>query len=76
MLYAWHGIRMIKGGKLPDASGLPYLALAGVGVFSAIFHATLWVETQRCECHLRSLPYVHFFRVCLDTWQMLTLRPR
>jgi hypothetical protein len=40
---------MVRSGKMPEASWLPYLALGGVGVFSAAFHATLWVETQRCK---------------------------
>jgi hypothetical protein len=47
--YAYHGIRANGNRKDAILRNLPYLGIAGVGIGSAIFHATLKNYTQWCK---------------------------
>jgi len=49
LLYAYHGIKNNASRKDAILRNLPYLGLAGVGIGSALFHATLKNHTQWCD---------------------------
>ena len=52
VFYAIHGIRNNANRKDAILRNLPYLGIAGVGIGSAIFHATLKNYTQWCKSAL------------------------
>jgi len=54
VLYAYHGIKNNSNRKDAILRNLPYLGIAGVGIGSAIFHATLKNYTQWCKLILSS----------------------
>jgi len=49
VLYAYHGIKNNANRKDAVLRNLPYLGIAGVGIGSAIFHATMKYYTQWCK---------------------------
>jgi len=49
LLYAYHGIKNNANRKDAVLRNLPYLGIAGVGIGSAIFHATMKYYTQWCD---------------------------
>ncbi|KAE9378362.1 alkaline phytoceramidase [Stipitochalara longipes BDJ] len=49
LLYAYHGIKSNANHKDAILRNLPYLGIAGVGIGSSIFHATLKNYTQWCD---------------------------
>jgi dihydroceramidase len=47
--YAYHGIRQNSNHKDAILRNMPYLGIAGVGIGSTIFHATMLNYTQWCK---------------------------
>jgi hypothetical protein len=55
VLYAYHGIKSNSNRKDAILRNMPYLGIAGVGIGSTVFHATMKNYTQWCKFKLLTL---------------------